>query len=151
MASVAKLVNVLPSDKPQDAYKVVAEAATPYCPASIRPYMDRKVVKRVVMTVPYNAKPYSNRSYIRDALKDKDVEISKDDLTATVKAVRDAMDDVVPGPMAVMEWIEKQVGKAVDRARRTFTRTSSFPCWTSAVSIVAERSRLTSRLICIKT
>ena len=27
-ASTAKLVNVLPSDKPQDAYKVVAEAST---------------------------------------------------------------------------------------------------------------------------
>ena len=113
--STAKLVNVLPSNKPQDAYAVVAEAATPYCPSSIRPYMDRKVVKRVVMTVPYNAKPYSNRGYIREALEDKDVKISKDDLTATVKAVRDAMDEVVPGPMAVMEWIEKEVGKAIDR------------------------------------
>ena len=83
-ASTARLVNVLPSDKPQDAYKVVAEAATPKCPASIRPYMDRKTVKRVVMTVPYNAKPYSNRGYIREALKDKGVEIEKEDLTATV-------------------------------------------------------------------
>ncbi len=119
--NTAKLVNVLPTDTPQDAYKVVAEAATPHCPESIQPYMDRKVVKRVVMTVPYNAKPYSNRGYIRDALKDKDVEISKDDLTATVKAVRNAMynpDDgtgVVPGPMAVMDWIEKEVGALIKR------------------------------------
>ena len=44
--------------------------------------MDRKTVKRVVMTVPYNAKPHSNRQYIRDALKEKGVEIEKDDLTA---------------------------------------------------------------------
>ena len=61
--------------------------------------MDRKTVKRVVMTVPYNAKPFSNRGYIRDALKEKNVEVEKDALTATVKAVRDAMDQVVPGPM----------------------------------------------------
>ena len=114
-ASTARLVNVLPSDEPQDAYKVVAETALPYCPASIRPYLDRKVVKRVVMTVPYNAKPYSNRGYIRDALKEKNIEIEKDDLTKTVKAVRDAMDVVVPGPMAVMTWIEEEVAKCIKR------------------------------------
>jgi len=75
--------------------------------------MDRKVVKRVVMTVPYNAKPYSNRGYIREALAEKEVEISKEDLTATVKAVREAMEDVVPGPMAVMSWIEQEVAAAI--------------------------------------
>ena len=111
--STARLVNVLPGDKPQDAYRVVAETATPYCPESIQPYMDRKTVKRVVMTVPYNAKPFSNRGYIRDALAEKGVEISKEDLTATVKAVRNAMDVVVPGPMAVMKWIEEEVAEAI--------------------------------------
>ena len=115
--NTAKLVNVLPSDRPQDAYKVVAEQASPQCPKSIRPYMDRKTVKRVVMTVPYNAKPFSNRGYIRDALKEKGVEIDKDDLTKTVVAVRNAMDEVVPGPMAVMSWIESEVAKAIDRGK----------------------------------
>ena len=114
-ASCARLVNVLPSEEPQDAYRVVSETATPYCPASIQPYMDRKVVKKVVMTVPYNSKPFSNRGYIREALGEKDIEISKDDLTATVKAVRHAMDEVVPGPMTVMSWIEKEVAKAIKR------------------------------------
>ena len=108
--STASLVNVIPSDRPQDAYKVVAEHAKPNCPPSIVPHLDRTVVKRVVMTVPYNAKPFSNRGYIRDALKDKGIEIEKDDLTATVMAVRDAMTVVVPGPMAVMKWIEEEVG-----------------------------------------
>jgi len=123
-ASTARLVNVLPSDHPQDAYKVVAEVATPNCPASIRPHMDRKVVKRVVMTVPYNAKPYSNRGYIRDALKGKNVEIEKDDLTATVKAVRDAMNVVVPGPMAVMTWIESEVAEAIKGGATELTWTT---------------------------
>ena len=113
--STAKLVNVLPSDKPQDAYAVVATTAIPYCPNSIRIHMDRKTVKRVVMTVPYNAKPFSNRGYIKDALKEKGVEIDKDDLTKTVIAVRNAMDEVVPGPMAVMSWIESEVAAAIDR------------------------------------
>ena len=123
-ASTARLVNVLPSDKPQDAYKVVAETAKPNCPASILPYLDRKVVKRVVMTVPYNAKPYSNRGYIRDALKDKGVEIEKDDLTATVKAVRDAMNVVVPGPMSVMTWIESEVAESIKRGATELTWTT---------------------------
>lgn len=112
-ASTARLVNVLPSDRPQDAYKVIAEAAMPHVPAAVQPYMDRKVTKRTVMTIPYNAKPYSNRGYIREALKEKGVEVSKDDLTATVKAVRDAMNVVVPGPMAVMKWIEAEVAEAI--------------------------------------
>ena len=115
--NTAKLVNVLPSDKPQDAYAVVAATATPNCPSSIRLHMDRKTVKRVVMTVPYNAKPFSNRGYIKDALKEKGVEIDKDDLTKTVIAVRNAMDEVVPGPMAVMSWIESEVAKAIDRGK----------------------------------
>ena len=63
------------------------------------------------MTIPYNAKPFSNRSYIKDALLEDGVEIDKDDLTQTVQAVRDAMNTVVPGPMAVMKWIETEVAK----------------------------------------
>ena len=122
--STAKLVNVLPSDEPQDAYKVVANQASPHCPKSIRPYMDRKTVKRVVMTVPYNAKPFSNRGYIRDALKEKGIEIDKDDLTKTVVAVRNAMDEVVPGPMAVMSWIESEVAAAIDRGEKELTWTT---------------------------
>ncbi len=114
-ASTARLVNVLPSDKPQDAYKVIAEEAKPHVPECIRPHMDRKTTKRTVMTVPYNAKPFSNRGYIRQALLEKGVEVEKEDLTATVKAVRNAMNVVVPGPMRVMKWIEKEVGNAIDR------------------------------------
>jgi len=113
--STAKLVNVYPSDKPQDAYKVIADTARPNIPEGIRPFCDRKMTKRTVMTVPYNAKPYSNRGYIRDALKEKGVEIDKEDLSATVKAVRDAMNVIVPGPMKVMKWIEKEVANAIDR------------------------------------
>ena len=123
-ASTARLVNVLPGSEPQDAYKVIAIEAEPHCPVSIRPYMDRKTTKRTVMTVPYNAKPFSNRTYIRDALKEKGVEIEKDDLTATVKAVREAMDVIVPGPMRVMKWIEKEVGEAIKNGATELTWTS---------------------------
>jgi DNA-directed RNA polymerase len=111
----AQLVNVLPSDRPQDAYKVVAETAKPFVPISLHKVWDRKCVKRTVMTIPYNAKPYSNRSYIKDALKEKGVDIDKDELTITVAAVREAMNTIVPGPMAVMKWIEDEVSKAIKK------------------------------------
>ena len=106
---------MLPADRPQDAYKVVAEVSKWNCPKHIQQVMDRKIVKRTVMTIPYNAKPFSNRSYIRDALKEKGIEIDKDDLTVTVQAVRDAMHTVVPGPMDVMKWIEEEVAKTIKR------------------------------------
>ena len=111
--STAEMVNVLPSSRPQDAYQVIAEKALPNIPEKIRPYWDRKCTKRTVMTIPYNAKPYSNRSYIREALKEKGIEIDKDELTQTVKAVRDAMNEIFPGPMAVMKWIETEVSKVL--------------------------------------
>ena len=141
--STAQLVNVLPGDKPQDAYQVVANAAKPYCPASIQPYMDRKVVKRVVMTIPYNAKPYSNRGYIKDALKEKGVEIDKDDLTKTVAAVRDAMEVVVPGPMAVMSWIEDEVTKAIDRGETELT-------WTTPSGFVVTQRLMKKEKVTVK-
>ena len=48
-------------------------------------------------------------------IKEKGIEIDKDDLTITVAAVRDAMNKVVPGPMSVMKWIEDEVAKAIKR------------------------------------
>ena len=119
--STACLVNVVPSDKPQDAYQVIADTSRPHVPERLRPYWDRKKTKRTVMTIPYNAKPFSNRQYIRDAFDDIDVELDKDELTQVVQAVRDAMELVVPGPMRVMRWIEAEVSKAIKRGSQELT------------------------------
>ena len=70
------------------------------------------------MTIPYNAKPFSNRDYIRDALKEDGIEVTKEELTETVQAVREAMNTIVPGPMKVMKWIESEVGKAIKRGAK---------------------------------
>ena len=35
-----------------------------------------------------------------------------------MNAVREAMDVIVPGPMKVMKWIEKEVGNAIDRGEQ---------------------------------
>lgn len=113
--STAKLVNVFPSEQPQDAYKVVAETAKPKLPNHLAALLDRKVTKRTVMTIPYNATQHSNRAYIREALKEKGAEFTPDELTQIVSAVREAMYEVVPGPMRVMDWIKKEVGAAFKR------------------------------------
>ena len=117
----AQLVNVLPSDRPQDAYKVVAEVSKWNIPDRLREIWDRKCVKRTVMTIPYNAKPFSNRTYIKDALLEKNREIDKDELTQTVKAVRDAMQAKFPGPMSIMKWIEDEVAKCINRGMVTIS------------------------------
>lgn len=113
--STAKLVNVVPSEQPQDAYKVVAEVAKTKLPENLAVLLDRKVTKRTVMTIPYNATKHSNRAYIREALKEKSAEFTPDELTLIVNAVRGAMYEVVPGPMNVMDWIKQEVGAAFKR------------------------------------
>ena len=112
-ASTARMVNVLGSEKPQDAYATIASRSMEAIPERLRPYWDRKATKRCVMTIPYNAKPFSNRSYIREAFKDKDVDVDKEELTLCVSAVRTAMNEVVPGAMRVMKWIETEVTRAI--------------------------------------
>ena len=112
-ASTARMVNVLGSEKPQDAYATIASRSMEAIPERLRPYWDRKVTKRSVMVIPYNAKPFSNRSYIREAFKDKDVDVDKEELTSCVSAVRAAMNEVVPGAMRVMKWIETEVARAI--------------------------------------
>ena len=119
--STACLVNVVPSDKPQDAYQVIADQSRPHIPERLRPYWDRKKTKRCVMTIPYNAKPFSNRQYIRDAFKDIDIEVEKEELTQIVQAVRSAMETIVPGPMKVMRWIEQEVSKAIKNGAKELT------------------------------
>jgi DNA-directed RNA polymerase len=129
--STAKMVNVLPSDTPQDAYRSVAELAKTLTvsiknkntgevvdhviPSHLESYVDRSVAKRLVMTVPYNAKFKSNWGYVKDALEDKGLEPSKEEVTSVTHCLRRAMEELFPGPLAVMKWIETEVGKAIKR------------------------------------
>ena len=116
-ASTARFVNVLPSDRPQDAYKAVAELARPHCPAHMRQYIDRKTAKRLVMTIPYNAKFKSNWNYVREALIEEHgiKEPDKEDVTAITHALRDAVFELFPGPARVMDWINKEVVNVIKR------------------------------------
>ena len=112
-ASTAGLVNVCPADRPSDAYKAVAIEAKKYLPQRMHSWMDRKTCKRTVMTIPYNATKDSSRKYIREALKEKGIDPTPEELTEVVNAVYQSMDAIVPGPMRVMRWIKKHVGEYI--------------------------------------
>ena len=107
--STARYVNVLPSEKPQDAYRAVAELALPEVPQWLQEYVDRSVAKRLVMTIPYSAKFKSNWGYVKEALEDKGLTVEKEDVTATTHALRNAVFELFPGPTEVMTWIEKEI------------------------------------------
>ena len=111
--STAELVNVVPSSKPSDAYKAVAEKAKEFLPTYMHRWMNRSVCKRTVMTIPYNATKDSSRKYIREALLEEGIDPTKDELTQVVNAVYSSMDTIVPGPMQVMRWIKKHVGQYI--------------------------------------
>lgn len=113
--STAALVNVSPGDRPSDAYKAVANAVNPNLPQEWGIELTRSDVKRVVMTIPYNAKALSNRSYIREALAKRGAEITPEQLTLIVSLTRAAMREIVPGPMQVMDWLNKEIKGAIKR------------------------------------
>ena len=75
--STAELVNVVPSSKPSDAYKAVADKAKEFLPSYMHHWMDRSVCKRTVMTIPYNATKDSSRKYIREALLENNIDPTK--------------------------------------------------------------------------
>jgi DNA-directed RNA polymerase len=116
--STAELTNVLPSDSPQDAYRAVAEKAMPNIPEQWREHVDRSVAKRLVMTIPYNAKFKSNWGYVKEALIEKGLNPEKEDITLITHALRDACFELFPGPKAVMDWVNEEVTKAIKRGDR---------------------------------
>ena len=122
--STAQMVNVLPSDRPQDAYKAVAELARPHCPKQWREHIDRGVAKRLVMTIPYNAKFKSNWTYVKEALVKKGLDVPKEDITEITHALRAAVFELFPGPTKVMKWIEDEVGNAMKRGVEELVWTS---------------------------
>jgi DNA-directed RNA polymerase len=139
----AELVNVFPGEHPQDAYKAVAEEAKKLLPERLAVLMDRKVTKRTVMTIPYNAKAYSNRQYIRDALKEKGSEFSNDDLSEMTVAVRESMRKIVPGPMAVMDWINNEVTEALKQGKEELS-------WTTPSGFVVRQRLMKPDVLLVK-
>ena len=62
--------------------------------------------------------------YIRDSFKDVGIEVEKEELTQMVKAVREAMELVLPGPMRAMRWIETEVANAIRKGAEEISWTT---------------------------
>ena len=120
----AHLVNVSPSDAPQDAYTEVMKRAIvllqskeplPSESGNGLPmervsfdswvHLDRSVAKKVVMTVPYNATADSNASHVSKALRDKDVVLTFQEINEIVRALRLAVQETLPNAIAFRDWL----------------------------------------------
>ena len=117
-AVAAKQVNVIrgDDDKPSDGYKTVAEAACKYLTDDIIPYMNRKITKRTVMTVPYGVSRDSARNYIREALYAAGFDLTiKGRLGLVTDAIyRKAVPEVFAGPVDVMHWLQETAMDLLD-------------------------------------
>ena len=136
-ANTARLVNVLPSDSPQDAYRTVAEAMIPKLTEDVQhlaEHITRSTTKRSVMTIPYNATLQSSTQYILDELREKGVAVTWHEGYALAKILRKAMDDVAPGPLKVMDWIKEEMGNAIARGNGVIR-------WTTPSGFVVNQRR----------
>jgi DNA-directed RNA polymerase len=105
------MVNVAPTDKPQDAYKVAAEAAKAYLPERLHHLLNRKVTKRTMMTIPYGVTYRSAWRYIREELPQ---EVPNEDVSLIAKAVfEQAIPAVIPGAIRAMEFLKGVVSQAL--------------------------------------
>ena len=110
--TAAEMVNVVPTDKPSDGYRIVAEKAKEILPEHLHDHITRKVTKRTVMTTPYGVTLNSARDYIRQELKN--VELEQGELQMIVKAIYQyGVRQVFDGPCRSMEFIQKVAGERI--------------------------------------
>jgi DNA-directed RNA polymerase len=116
--TAAEMVNVVPTDKPSDGYKIVAEKAKEILPEHLHHLITRKVTKRTVMTTPYGVTENSARDYIRQELKG--IPLEKGELQMIVKAIyRYGVKQVFDGPCRSMEFIQKVAGECIKAGKTT--------------------------------
>jgi DNA-directed RNA polymerase len=110
--TAAEMVNVVPTDKPSDGYRIVAEKAKELLPEHLHQHITRKVTKRTVMCTPYGVTLSSARDYIRQELKG--IELEKGELQMIVKAIYQyGVRQVFDGPCRSMEFIQKIAGERI--------------------------------------
>ena len=126
-AETCRLVNVTPSDKPQDAYAAVAEKARWLLSSpdnwkvlkgmeEVEEHgipidkIDRKVAKKVVMLIPYGGTYDTLKGHVDEAVKPWNLELKQ--VHWLTKALIRGMDLAVPGFFALNEWF-RLAGKEV--------------------------------------
>ena len=145
-ADAGAKVNLLPSDKPCDGYRLVAERALDFIDdKEVHPYIDRKVAKRPTMVLPYSGTRESSRGYIREALRDKGLDLTVPKrLSLITTAIYDkAIPEIYPGPVEVMNWFK--------RSARDILEKREFIQWTSPSGFVVRQDLRKSECKRIKT
>lgn len=123
----ARAVNMVPADRPQDIYRMVADLTTQYLENLkddldgwrdwwLEFGLDRKIAKRSVMTLPYGSTRYSATTFIEDAIKarikahERDGKVVEVDVREASKrlvgVLWDAIKDTVPGARETMQWLQ---------------------------------------------
>lgn len=123
----ARAVNMLPTDRPQDIYRMVADRTTQYLELLeddmdgwrdwwLEFGLDRKIAKRSVMTLPYGSTRYSATTFVEDAIKARIKAYARDGRAVEVDVreaskrlvgvLWDAIKDTVPGARATMQWLQ---------------------------------------------
>ena len=141
----AALVNVSPTDKPADAYRTVAEASLKHMPEKYHSWMNRKVTKKSVMTTPYGVTYGSARKYIYEELKKE----HKDEVRNAIKVITDAVfrkaiPEVLPGPIAVMQWLKASATKILNSGKESIQ-------WTTPSGFVVNQDLRLSNLVRVQT
>lgn len=120
-AKSGAMVNVSPTPAPADAYRAVLNRTIELLQeehpdlAQWASEVGRPLAKRVTMTICYAATPHSNRGYIRKAILDHERETGRnrkptaEELSIFTRTMLQALAQVIPGPIAVMEWIKASV------------------------------------------
>ena len=137
--------NVIPTEKPADIYKTVAEASKAHMPEQFHDWMNRKVTKRSVMCCPYGVTQSSSRNYIRLALREESREFDSGDLTVITNAIfRKAIPEVLPGPIKLMQWLKTSALEILDSGKEVIT-------WTSPSGFVVSQDLRHSNTVRIDT
>ncbi len=137
--------NVVPTERPADIYRTVAEASKAHMPKRFHDWISRKETKRSVMCTPYGVTESSARNYIRLALKEAKREFESTDLTTITRAIfREAIPEVLPGPIEVMKWLKQSAIEILNSGKEQIQ-------WTTPSGFVVEQDLRISNQIEVQT
>jgi DNA-directed RNA polymerase, mitochondrial len=127
----ARLVNLIPSDEPQDIYQEVADrvkarlevANNPIARVCLTWDIDRKLLKPPVMTFPYSVSDSGMHDQLREKLKERDGKYDRAAAQYLIKCLKEVIRDVAPGAVKVQKYLRKIAG--------VLARVGLPACWTS--------------------
>ena len=137
--------NLIPSNSPHDIYSDVADAVTEslhnkstdeYAKLWLAFKVDRKIVKRIVMTTPYGSKKYSHRTFIIDAINERGSHPFGDKIPEAAQwltnLVWDVIGEVVIAARLGMDWF-RDVARIIVKENKRVS-------WTTPLNFLVEQN-----------